>query len=449
MKFLFTFVFVVLTIIIKGQQIEGVKANYKNDTLVILYDVTGKTKIDSIELNLSSYKKKYEFKFYGDIDKEIEPGKGKKIWSYIPRDSFPEQGESLKIRLKGWTKSTTLHKKWKRNKHSNFFIKSPKNPRFSFSSSVGVIFRSSEFSKIGQTLSAAYYYHPTNAFQIGLGGAYFNFLDSVKTFTTGHGFIATKYSLKDYQIPNYLLLNLGYSLFNKGPVATVGVGYKNQILGPFNFDLNARLHRFFGDYNFYSCSLNAGILVNLSSRKRFKKDRIHRFKDIMIYFESGINYLTQLSPNLSIDVSYKIAPNYTQGIGLSVESIKYKLKHEYNTTYYSTYYNQTREYIAGTNLRLKLFIVPVYLNGRLYLSTKRFRPYLVWKYGFTIYSKADTGDLQNGFVGDLGIGFQSPLNKTKALLFSAGIKFFDNQYNYGSFENDLFGTFFLKTGIVF
>lgn len=435
----------------RAQKIENVRALYQNDTLTILYDLTGKIKLDSIEVIISSPKtsKKYMFSFHGDINNEVKNGKDKKIWAYIYRDSFPEDGVTLKIRLKGWAKRTTKTKKRKK-KPFVFFTKSPVNPRFTFSPGLGILLRSSEFSKIGQNVSGTFYYHPSGTFQIGLGVTYYNFLDSVKRFSSAHGLISTKYSFANYSLPGYLLMNYGYSLFNEGPVITAGLGYKNIIYGPINIDVSAQLHRFYGYFDFYALSLNAGISISASSRKRFKKEKVYKFKDFMVYAEAGANYFKKLSPNFSIDFAYKIAPNYTQGIGFSFESVNYKFKSEYKTHYYSEFYQENIEYVAGiVDYELNIYIVPFYLNGRLYLSTGRFRPFLLWKYGVTIYSKADKGELKKGFVGDLGFGFQSPINKKKAMIFSVGLKFFDNKYSYEGIENNFFGTFFFKTGIVF
>jgi len=434
----------------RAQKIENVRAVYQNDTLTIFYDLTGKTKLDSIEVKISSYKtgKKYKFLFQGDINNEVETRKGKKIWAYIERDSFPEDGESLKIKLKGWTKQTKPKKR--RRKQSEFLAKEPVNPRFTFTPTVGILLRSSEFSKIGRKVSGTFNYHPTKTFQVGLGVDYYNFLDSVKQFSSANGLISTKYSLTNYSLPAYLLMNYGYSLFNEGPVITAGLGYKDVIYGPFNIDISAQLHKFYGNFDFYALSINAGISISASSRKRFKKEKVYKFKDFMVYAEVGANYFKKLSPNFSIDFAYKIAPNYTQGIGVSFESINYKFKGEYKTYYYSEYYQEDIEYVAGiVDHELKIYLVPFYLNGRLYLSSGRFRPFLLWKYGVTIFSQADKGKLKNGFVGDLGFGFQSPINKKKAITFSVGLKFFDNSYSYEGIENSLFGTFFFKTGIVF
>jgi len=444
--------FVVMSVGMHAQRFEHVKAFYANDTLIITYDLSGNQKIDSLEIKVSSYKtrKTYKLMFLGDANYNINPGKNKVARASFHRDSLPDNGESLQIRLKGWTKYTPVHKKRKFDFSWQNISKVPLNPRFSLINTVGLLTKSSEFSKMSITTSSTFYYNPTDQFGIGAGLNYISLSDSLKHYSSVAGYISAKYKLSEYLPSTYVLMNYGFDPLNDGPLYSIGFGYEGTLLGPIGYDISARINKFSGDYNFGILSFNAGLSINMSSRKRFKKDKTYKFREYLIYVETGLNYFNKMTPSLSFDIAYNISPFYTQGLGISLESINYQLSTEIYSSYYSSYYQKDIEYIAGIqNFNLKLFIAPIYFNGRLFFSLGKVRPYLLWKYGITLYSHVNEGDLKNGFVADAGIGFQISLNKHMGLNISTGVKYFNNKYSIETIEYHQFGTTFLKAGIVF
>jgi hypothetical protein len=435
---------------IKAQQIVNTKAFYRNDTLLITYDLTGNQKLDSLNLSISSFtsKKKYDLKFSGDIDTIISPGIGKKIFAKINRDSFPDDGESLRIQLIGWTKSLPVKRKNRLHLPKIDLSKIPVNPRFTFSTSAGLIFRSSDYSEKSSMSNFILNYNPTNNFQIGIGAGYFRFIDSIKTYSTYPIFINV--ALK-FSNPAFIFMRLGFCPKNMGPAVTLGIGYKIISYGPFGIDVSAQLHRFDGFRTINAFSLNAGLSIDFSSRKNFKKDFNYRFKrSFLMYPEFGINFYNKASPSVSGDISYIVSPFYTQGIGISYEIIHYNFNFPVELEYYSSYYKRYVKYIAGiAPVELNINIIPLYLCGRLYFSRAKYRNYIFWKYGYTIYSKLEKGELKNGFVADLGMGLRIPVKKDIGLNLIFGAKYFNNKGNYEGVTNDIFGTFYIKTGFVF
>lgn len=437
---------------LNAQRFKNLKASYVNDTLCIRYDVENEKKIDSLEVEISSAEtgKKYLFSF--NISKT---GKSSRLAKkYIPRDSFPLEGEQLKIRLKGYidTGNSPKNRKFRYGGagkiNFKFLKKEPVDPRFSMIMNGGLIMPSEEFSEGGLNSSFSFHYNPVKKSSIGLGVNYFNFKDSIKSYTTVSPFISTRYYHSDF--PFYMLVNYGYCSLNSGAVLGVGGGFIRRIRGPFLINFGAQIQKHYGDYSFVSVLINAGLQIDGSIRKRKFKDRVYRFKNMVGHLNGSFNYLNDFSTGFGLDASYKISPLYFQGLGISFENVNYKFKPDIAMSYYSSYYQEQREYIfGGFTYNLKIKIIPVYLCGRLYLSKQKNRPFLLWKYGVTLFSSVNKGVLDNGFFGDLGIGMQIPLNKTTAFTFSGGVKYFDNKYSIGNIENNIFGTFYLNTGIVF
>lgn len=302
-----------------AQQIKNLKADYRNDTLSITYDLVGKQKLDSIHLKISSFTSKtdYNLDFAGDIDGVILPGKNKKLFAIINRDSFPENGESLRIQLVGWTKNNPVHSKDRFHFPSIDLSKVPKNPRFTINTYLGAIFPSEGFSKAGRVSTIVLNYNVTNTFMVGLGASCLKFNDSIRTYHTYPLFVNLAYKFYD---PAYLFMNLGYCPVNMGPKLTFGIGYKLFSHGPFGFDLSAQLHKYYGNKDILAVSLNSGISFDFSSRKYLKKESYYKFKhDYLIYGEIGLNFTKKACPAISCDIAYIISPFYTQGIGIAGE----------------------------------------------------------------------------------------------------------------------------------
>lgn len=435
---------------VNGQQITNIKAEYKSDTLFIHYEITGILNLDSLLIRVVAEKslKTYDLFISNARDSALVPGKDKPLYLILPRDSFPDEGESLRIQLTGWTKAFKVKRKRSPGQFFETFYKETVFPRFTISCNKGWIFRSRSFSEIGHVSCLSLNYNPAEGLQTGFGMSYYYFDDSVNHFITYPAFVHAM-----YRFPSavYFMMNWGYSYENSGSSFTFGLGYKNMLWGPFDFELGAQYHQFYGSRYISALSINAGLSMNFSSRKRYKKEKVYRFaRDFLYYAETGLNYLNKPGASFSFEIAYPFSPYYSLGLGGSFESVNYRFLIDYEYEYYSTYYNRYIPVVeSNIPVQLGLNIVPLYITGRLFFTGSKLRPYLQWKYGATVFCSSDKGKIKNGFVADLGLGIQYPINKKTGFIFNFGIKYFENELSGKAYFHDRFGTFFMKTGVVF
>ncbi len=402
-----------------SQQITHTKIIYKNDSIIISYDVIGRTDLDSIWLIISGAKNIDSLlSFTGAINKPIKRGKNKKTSAYVDSNLLKDAPLNLKINLEGNYKSEST-KKGKKKKHKkNAHFISSKAPKLSVDAAGGFTMPMQDNNELSLHSEFSINYFPVKNFSISIGADYRNIkaLNSFMSFPI--------YYKSTFYFPTfYASAKYGFSPAYSEHVLAVGLGKKFITKHRIAYSTAIELQHFYEHNQTSILNFTLGINYTAIQRKTKAHDRNYRFKNQITIPEISFSYLNALSASLNTTFYNNYSPFFIYGIGFGIDYFNTLFKEKPKGTYYSYYYGTNREFYYQYNeYHTKFTAIKGYLSARLFFTAKKIRPYIQSDFGYAgiIQSK---NNLTNGFCSLLSLGTLFPINK-QVFTFSVGAKYY-------------------------